>query len=98
MYYYAKKAGSPLIDMEEFISFLEKYAKRISVEKPEWTKWASDTRTKVSIEADQLAGEGKLVFDSINSKAKVHFCLYYAELVKEAYKNAENESDMRFPD
>jgi len=97
MYSYAKKAGSPLIDMEAFIGFLEKYAKRSCEEKPEWTKWASETGTKVWMEVNHLAEDGKLIIEQDNAGTKIRFCNYYAELVKEAYKNPDEDANRPFP-
>jgi len=95
---YARKAGSPAIDMEAFILFLDKYSKRACEEKPEWNKWASETGTKVWMETNHLVEEGKLVLkQSANDGAKVYLSCYYADLVGEAYKNADEDADLPFP-
>jgi len=95
MYSYAKKAGSPLIEMEAFIGFLEKYAKRICEEKPEWAKWANETGTRVWMEVNHLAEDGKLIVEQNQAGTKIRFCNYYAELINEAYKNPDE--DRPFP-
>ncbi|MDR2702413.1 MAG: hypothetical protein LBB72_08280 [Spirochaetaceae bacterium] len=96
MYSYAKKAGSPFIDMEAFIGFLEKYAKRICDEKPEWARWTNETGKKVWMDVNHLAEDGKLIIDQNHAGTRIHFCNYYAELIKEAYKNPDDDTDRPF--
>jgi len=95
---YARKAGSPSIDMEAFILFLDKYSKRVCEEKPEWNRWAAETGKNVWMETNHLVEEGKLVLkQSANEGAKVYLCCYYADVVGEAYKNADEDADLPFP-
>jgi len=95
---YARKAGSPTIEMEAFIQFLDKYSKRVCEEKPEWNRWAAETGTKVWMETNHLVEEGKLVLrQSVNDGAKVDLSCYYADMVGEAYKNADEDADLPFP-
>jgi len=95
---YARKAGSPSIGMEAFILFLDKYSKRVCEEKPEWNRWADETGVKVWKETNHLVEEGKLVLEqSANEGAKVYLSCYYADMVSEAYKNADEDADLPFP-
>ncbi|GHV84792.1 hypothetical protein AGMMS50230_04000 [Spirochaetia bacterium] len=83
--------------MGVFIPFLEKYAKRIYGEKPEWTRWIEETGTKVWTEANHLEEEGKIIITG-GDMNRVQLCYYYAEQIKEAYRNADEDSIMPFPD
>jgi hypothetical protein len=98
LYSYAKKQNSPVIEMNVFIPFLEKYAKRICEEKPEWTGWAEETGTKVWMDLNHIAEDGKVIVTSGEEGNRTYLCYYYAEQVKEAYKNADELSGMPFPD
>jgi hypothetical protein len=98
LYSYGRKLESPTVDMEAFIPFLEKYAKRVSEEKPEWARWAEETVTKVWTEINHLAEEGKIIANSSETGNTVYLCQYYAEQIREAYVNADDEADMPFPD
>ena len=95
---YARKNNAPQVDMEAFIAFLEKYAKRVYEEKPEWTKWTEETGTRVWMDMNRLAEDEKVHIQNDESGSWVYLPLYYAELIKEAYRNPDKESGMPFPD
>ena len=95
---YARKNESPQIEMEAFISFLEKYAKRISEEKPEWSKWTEETGTRVWMDMNRLAEDGKVSIEENDTGSSVYLCQYFVELIKDAYRNPDKESGMPFPD
>jgi len=97
LYSYARKAGSPSVDMEAFIGFLEKYAKQLCEKKPEWTMWSHETGKKVWMDANHLVEEGKITIESDRAGARVFLCNYYAEIVREGYKNADEDADLPFP-
>jgi len=97
MYSYAKKAESPIIDLEAFIPFLEKYSKQMQEKKPEWAKWTTETGKKVWMEINSLVEEKKLEVDDNHGKTKIHMKQYYAELVKESYRNPDDDSDIPLP-
>jgi hemolysin-activating ACP:hemolysin acyltransferase len=98
LYPYSRKNGSPVIDVESFIGFLQKYAQRLCEEKPEWARWAVDTGPQVWRELNQLQENGKVTVTGTESGQQIFLNLYYAEQVKEAYKNPDNDADMPFPD
>ncbi|MCL1813261.1 MAG: hypothetical protein FWG29_07045 [Treponema sp.] len=95
---YARKNDSPKIDMETFITFLEKYAKRICEEKPEWTKWTEQTGTRVWMDVNHLAEDERVVIENDETGNHVYLSHYFLEQVKEAYRKPDNESDVPFPD
>ena len=96
---YARKINSPRIDMETFIPFLEKYSRRICEEKPEWSKWTQETGTRVWMDMNHLAEDGSaLIHNDDESGSWVYLPYYFAELVKEAYRDPDKESSMPFPD
>jgi hypothetical protein len=98
LYSYARKQDSPVIDMDVFIPFLEKYSRRICEEKPEWARWTEETGTRVWMDLNHLTEDGKVIVTDNETGSRVYLCQYYAEQVKEAYKNADEISDMPFPD
>ena len=95
---YARKINSPQIDMETFIAFLEKYAKRISEEKPEWNKWTEETGTRVWMDMNRLAEDGRVLIQNNETGSWVFLLHYYVELIKDAYRNPDRDSGMPFPD
>jgi len=97
MYSYARKAGSPSINMESFIGFLEKYAKQFYEKKPEWTRWSNETGKKVWVDANHLVEEGKITIENEHAGPWVVLCNYYAEIVREGYKNGDEDADLPFP-
>jgi len=94
---YARKINSSRIDMETFIAFLEKYAKRICEEKPEWKKWTEETGTRVWMDINHLAEDGRVLIQNDESGSWVFLSHYYVEQVKDAYHNPDKESNMPFP-
>ncbi|MDR1142986.1 MAG: hypothetical protein LBK77_02055 [Spirochaetaceae bacterium] len=98
LYSYARKQNSPVIEMDVFIPFLEKYAKRICEEKPEWTRWTEETGTRVWVDLNHIAEDGRVTLTSGEEGNRVYLRHYYAEQVKEAYKNADDLSGRPFPD
>jgi hypothetical protein len=83
--------------MEAFIDFLGKYSRQMQEKKPEWAVWTTDTVKKVWTDINSLVEEEKLEVDDSHGKSKVLVKLYYAELVKEGYRNADDDSDIPFP-
>jgi hypothetical protein len=98
LYSYSRKNGSPAIDVESFVGFLQKYAQRVCVERPEWAEWATDTGPRVWRELNQLQETGKVTLVNKEIGQQIFVNLYYAEQVREAYKNPDNDADMPFPD
>jgi hypothetical protein len=97
MYSYAKKEGSPIVDMEPFLDFLGKYSRQMQEKKPEWAKWTTETGKKAWMDINSLVEEEKLEIDDSRGKPKVIIKHYYAELVKEGYRNADDDSDIPLP-
>ena len=96
---YARKVvHSPQINMKLFIDFLEKHAKRIYAERPEWTKWTEETGSRVWIDMSRLEEGGRVVVNNDITGSWVYLSHYYVELVKEAYRNPDKDSAMPFPD
>jgi hypothetical protein len=98
LYSYSRKNESPAIDVESFIGFLQKYARKVCEERPEWAMWAANTGHQVWRELNQLQENGKVTVTGKESGQQIFMNLYYAEQVKEAYKNPDNDADMPFPD
>jgi hypothetical protein len=95
---YSHKNGSPAIDLASFIGFLQKHAQRVRSEKPEWAGWAEDTGPQVWRELNQLQENGKITVIDKEDGQQIFINLYYAEQIKEAYKNPDDYADMPFPD
>ncbi|MDR2471063.1 MAG: hypothetical protein LBD09_03005 [Treponema sp.] len=97
LFSYAKKNDSPLVQMEGFISFLEQYAKRIREEKPEWGRWAEDTGARVWLDMNRLTEEGKVTVLADDTGSGIRLCHYYAEQVRAAWRNGDEQADRPFP-
>ncbi|MDR2048634.1 MAG: hypothetical protein LBP69_04195 [Treponema sp.] len=98
LYSYSRKNGSPAIDVESFIGFLQKYARKMCGEQPEWAGWVEDTGPRIWRELNQLQEDGKVTIVNKEIGQQIFMNLYYAEQVREAYKNPDNDADMPFPD
>ena len=95
---YARRNNTQKIDIENFIVFLEKYAKRVCEERPEWIKWTEETGIRVWMDINRLAEEGKVVVEDSEAERSVYLSYYFLELVKDAYRNPDKDSGAPFPD
>jgi hypothetical protein len=95
---YANKNRSPHIDITAFIDFLEKYAKRIAGERPEWAVWAEDTGKKVWAELSRLGDEKRCIIRTDDAGTSIVMPRFYAEMVAQAYQSIDNDADLPFPD
>jgi hypothetical protein len=94
---YANKNNSPYIAIDPFLSFLEKYAKRMAEEQPEWLKWTQDTNVKFYAELASLAEEGKCELLSDTNDGRIYMPHFYMELLQQYYNNIDSNADMPFP-
>ncbi|MDR1389011.1 MAG: hypothetical protein LBJ31_03450 [Treponema sp.] len=97
LYSYARKNESPWVIVDDFIPFLEKYAGRMSEER-EWKYWSEETGARVWKGLNHLGDEGKVSLTVGDDGNRAYLTLYYAEQVREGYRNADNEASMPFPD
>jgi hypothetical protein len=93
---YAHKRHSPYIDLEPFIAFLEKYAIRVSPERPEWKKWTADVAVKVFSELSPLIEAKKC--ETVEENRRIQMLDFYAELIEPIYKDMDNKAALPFPD
>jgi hypothetical protein len=95
---YAVKNNNPLVDLDPFVAYFEKYLKRAQEgegdEKIDPAEWLE---RNLAPQLSSLAEQGKI---AINGKEKNRICLcdYYAERVLGAYKNPDNDAALPFPD
>jgi hypothetical protein len=93
---YAHKRHSPYIDIEPFIVFLEKYAIRVSQERPEWKKWTSDVAVKFFSELTPLIESKKC--ETLDENRRIQMTDFYVELINPIYSDMDNTADVPFPD
>ena len=98
LYSYSRKTGSPVINADDFTDFLERYAKQVCAEKPEWNRWTVSTSLKMWQEMSALEEDGTVIVSDRGSKPKIFLPNYYIALVKEAYGNADYDISFPFPD
>jgi hypothetical protein len=94
---YANKNNSPYINIEKFIGFLETYSNRKAPEQPEWIRWTEETGLKFWSEMASLAESGKCVLMTDIPEGRIYMPYYYEDLLKEAYRSADNTADIPFP-
>ena len=58
---YTRKTKSPYIEIDPFLSYLEKYAINASGEQPELLKWVENKEQRFWAEVSVLSDEGKCV-------------------------------------
>jgi hypothetical protein len=95
---YARKLNSPVIEVDEFIHFLEKYVRRHISGRQEWKKWIGDVNTKVWAGIDALVKNGKCKLTDEKKAAKVLLLDFYSEMVDQIYKDIETLIELPFPD
>jgi hypothetical protein len=94
---YAKKNNSPYIDIGDFISTLEKYAKHHVEKEPGWSLWTNDTGARVWSELSRLAAEKQCSLLSDDSGTRIFMYHFYIEIVEKAYQTIEDTSEIPFP-
>ncbi|MDR2617394.1 MAG: hypothetical protein LBC62_00865 [Treponema sp.] len=94
---YANKYNSPYIGIKPFLSFLEKYAKRMSEDQPEWLKWTQETTAKFWTELSSLAEEEKCELLNDTEEGRIYLSHFYLDLLQEYYRNMDTNADLPFP-
>lgn len=94
---YANKNNSPYIEINTFLEFLGKYAKKQSATQPEWNKWVEDRNVKFWAEVSALAEDGKCELLTDTESGRIYMSQFYLELIEDAYKDADNDADLPFP-
>jgi hypothetical protein len=95
--FYANREHSPYIDTEGFILFVEKYARHMASEQPEWTIWSRDTSRKIWEELGSLIEEGKCALLTEKSGVRIYLRTFYIDLLEEAYANPDETASVPFP-
>ena len=94
---YANKNNSPYIEINAFLEFLGKYAKKQSLEQPEWLKWVENRNVKFWAEVSVLAESGKCELLTDTDNGRIYMSHFYLDLIEESYSNPEKEADLPFP-
>jgi hypothetical protein len=95
---YAHKRRSPNIEIDTFLSFLNRYAGHAGLERPEWRKWSGDTSSLFWTELRPLVEAGKCELHSEGALGEVLILEYYAEVINKVYDNLEAQAALPFPD
>jgi hypothetical protein len=95
---YANKHRSPAIEINGFLSFLNRYAIHYAPERPEWRVWTQDITTKFWAELNPLVAAGKCELHSEGTAGKLLMLEYYAEVINKMYENLETQAHLPFPD
>jgi hypothetical protein len=91
---YANKNNSPYIDIAQF---LERYAKKVSAEQPEWLKWTNDINVKFWAEMSPLAEQGKCELLADTAEGRVYIAHFYLNLLENVYRDIDEQAGMPFP-
>jgi hypothetical protein len=95
---YARKNNTPFIDSTVFQGILEKNAKRLAAEHPEWLKWTKETGRVFWSELSALVEKGKCeLLSDTSPEGTVYLPGFYLETVQEAYGSLDNTADQPFP-
>jgi hypothetical protein len=94
---YANKEHSPYVDTEAFILFVEKYARHVVDEQPEWTRWAKDASRRIWEELGPLIEEGKCALLTEKIGARIYLRRFYIDLLEGAYANPDETASIPFP-
>jgi hypothetical protein len=94
---FANKNHSPYIDINVFVTFLEKYAQRYAGDRPEWSYWKVGTSRKVWEELPQLEEEEKCRLLTDESGTRIFMFHFYVDLIQEAYRSIDDTAELPFP-
>ena len=94
---YANKNNSPYIEIDPFLDFLGRYAKKHSEEQPEWNKWISDRAIKFWAEISPLVETDKCELLTDTENGRIYMPHFYPELLAHSYGKGDEEADMPFP-
>jgi len=93
---YANKYNSPYIKIDSFLDFLERHAKTLSEENPEWLKWLKDKPIKFWTEISVLVEDGKCELLADTEDGRIYMSRYYPQLIQKAYQGADEDADIPF--
>ena len=96
--FYANKTQSPIFLVDDFSTFLEKYAKRHAAERPDMAIWVENTAVKVQDGLTGLSENGKCTLSNSERGQTVSVGFYFVDLVQHAYKAIEEMSELPFPE
>jgi len=94
---YANKNNSPYIEIDAFLDYLEKSAKKFSKDNPDWIKWTNDKAVKFWSDMTVLVDNGKCELPSDSETGKVYLSSYYPEKIREAYELADENASLPLP-
>jgi hypothetical protein len=94
---YANKNNSPYIEIDPFLDYLIKYAKKYSKDYPVWNKWLNDTSVKFWTEMSGLIEGNKAEVLADSESGRIFMSTFYPEKLKEVYSLADEKADMPFP-
>jgi hypothetical protein len=94
---YAKKTHSPYVDIKVFIQYVEKNAKRLAVNYPEWLSWSSQTEEKIWETLPNLVKEEKCKLSTNIKGTQIFLSSFYINLIRQAYASGES-AEIPFPD
>jgi hypothetical protein len=94
---YSNKHNSAYIKIDEFTSFLVKYAIRMAPEHPEWKPWAQETTIKFWNEMGQCTEDGRCVLLTDTADGRIFLPYFFVEKLKEAYRDIEKTAELPFP-
>ncbi|MDR2536845.1 MAG: hypothetical protein LBC46_00930 [Treponema sp.] len=82
---YAQKKHSPLIEVNEFLDFLERYVKHHASEHQEWKNWSIGTRPKFWEELKQLTEAGTCIIQEKGKSRYLYLPKHCITLIDNAY-------------
>jgi hypothetical protein len=95
---YANKIHEPLIKVNVFVDFIEKYAKQSVPSHPEWETWTRNASAKFWEELAPLVDAGKCVVQGVTTERAIYLSQYYVNLIQNVYKNPNDMELIPFPD
>ena len=94
---YANKYNSPYIEIDPFLDFLGRYAKKQSEEQPEWNKWVHDRIVKFWADLSLLVEEAKCELLADTESGRIYMPYFYLDLLVKSYQNGDEDADLPFP-
>ncbi|MDR1400391.1 MAG: hypothetical protein LBJ41_10750 [Treponema sp.] len=82
---YAQKKHTPIIEVDGFLDFLERYVKHHANEQSEWVNWTTGTRTKFWEELKQLTDAGICSFQEKGKFRSLYLPKYCTTIIENIY-------------
>lgn len=97
--FYTLKSKSPTVEFTKFVPFVQRYAKKHEDDEPDLKAFDGNTDTVLSRDLEELRDKKRLELRYEDDRiAEIAFPRYYLDLVRNFYRDIEDQPEIPFPD